>query len=67
MALVIQKPFAQKLLEDGHLGILKKTQSTYDKTFVNVYYKKNSFYICSVNHVSYTYKHKSLIRQDFEF
>jgi len=43
MALVIQKPFAQKLLEDEHLGILKKTQSTYDKTFVNVYYKKNSF------------------------
>jgi hypothetical protein len=43
MALAIQKPFAQKLLQDGHLGILKKTQSTYEKTFVSVYYKKNGF------------------------
>jgi hypothetical protein len=43
MALVIQKPFAQKLLQDGHLRILKKHESTYDKTFVSVYYKKNGF------------------------
>jgi hypothetical protein len=33
---------------------LKKTQYAHDKTFVNVYYKNNDFYICSVNHVSYT-------------
>jgi hypothetical protein len=43
MDLVIQKPFAQKLFQDGHLRIFKKIQPTYDKTFVIVYYKKNGF------------------------